>query len=378
MPRRFNTSGPNRPAEHYTLPVLARLPQVRELVQQKLYFVLHAPRQVGKTTSLLALAQELSAEGDYAAVLLSMEQGEPFSHDPGAAELAVLESWRGSAEAWLPAELQPPPWPEAPPGGRIGAALRTWARVAPRPLVVFLDEFDALRDRALVSVLRQVRAGFSMRPEHFPWSLALIGLRDVRDYRVSTSEEGRLGTASPFNIKAESLTLRNFSHAEVTELYGQHAQETGQSFADEAIALVHSLTQGQPWLVNALGRQLTEVLVTDRSRTIEVQDVQRAKDILIRRQDTHLDSLMDRLREPRVRALLEPMLAGTAPGDVPEDDRRFAIDLGLLRRSELGGLEVANPIYREIIVRTLASGPSDALPQIPTTWLTPDGDLDQA
>jgi hypothetical protein len=376
VPRFFNTTGPNNPADHYT--VLGRLPGVRRLVDQKLYFVLHAPRQVGKTTALLSLAQELTAEGRYAAVLLSMEQGAPFSDDPGAAELAVLGSWRGSATAWLPPDLQPPPWPEAAPGDRLGAALRAWATASPRPLVVFLDEIDALRDDTLISTLRQIRAGFPTRPAHFPWSMALIGLRDVRDYKISTSPEGRLGTASPFNIKAESLTLRNFTADEVAALYGQHTAETGQPFEPEAVARAFELTQGQPWLVNALARQLTEVLVPDPSQAITAEAVNTAKELLIRRQDTHLDSLMDRLREPRVRAILEPMLAGETPGDVPEDDRRFTIDLGLLRRSPLGGLEVANPIYKEIIVRTLAGGTSDALPKIPTTWLAPDGTLDEA
>jgi hypothetical protein len=376
--RFFNTSGPNNPAKHYTLSVLGRLPGVRRLIEQELYFVLHAPRQVGKTTALLSLAQELTAEAQHAAVLLSMEQGSPFSDDPGAAELAVLESWRGSAEAWLPPELQPPPWPEVAPGSRIGAALRDWARASCRPLVVFLDEIDALHDDTLISVLRQIRAGFPTRPTHFPVSLALIGLRDVRDYKVRTSAEGRLGTSSPFNIKAESLTLRNFTAPEVTSLYEQHTAETGQVFEPDALARAFELTQGQPWLVNALARQLTEVLVPDPSQAITAADVDESKHLLIRRQDTHLDSLMERLREPRVRAILEPMLAGETPGDVPEDDRRFVVDLGLMRRSELGGLEVANPIYREIIVRKLAGGPSDALPQIPTTWLAPDGTLDES
>lgn len=378
MPRFFNTSGPNRIARNYTLPVLARLPEVRGLVEHELYFVLHAPRQVGKTTTLLTLAQELTAEGKHTAVLLSMEQGAPFWNDPGAAELAVLGSWRGSAQAWLPPDLQPPPWPEAAPGDRIGAALRMWAEASPRPLVVFLDEIDALQGEALVSVLRQIRAGYPTRPGHFPSSLALIGLRDVRDYKVASGSDGRLGTASPFNIKAESLTLRPFTEAEVVDLYAQHTAETGQSFEPAALERAYVLTQGQPWLVNALARQLTEVLVPERTQPITVVHVDEAKEVLIRRQDTHLDSLMDRLREPRVRAILEPMLAGDTPGDIPEDDRRFIVDLGLLRRSPLGGLEVANPIYQEIIVRTLAGGTSDALPQIPTTWLHPDGTLDEA
>jgi hypothetical protein len=376
--RFFNTSGPNNPADHYTISVLERLPGVRKLIEQKQYLVLHAPRQVGKTTTLLSLAQELTAEGRYAAVLLSMEQGAPFSDDPGAAELAMLGSWRGSAEAWLPAELRSPPWPDAAPGDRLGAALREWARASPRPLVVFLDEIDALQNDTLISALRQIRAGFPTRPAHFPWSLALIGLRDVRDYKVADSSEGRLGTASPFNIKAESLTLRNFTEQEVASLYGQHTAETGQVFTPEARARAFELSQGQPWLVNALARQLTEVLVPDLGQPITAADVDEAKELLIRRQDTHLDSLMDRLREPRVKAILEPMLAGGTPGDIPEDDRRFVVDLGLMRRSPLGGLEVANPIYREIIVRTLTGGPSDALPKIQTTWLAADGTLDEA
>jgi hypothetical protein len=377
VPRFFNTAGPNDPERHYTLPVLARLPDVRKLIDRGLYFVLHAPRQVGKTTTLLRLGRELTAEGKYVAVLLTMEQGAPFSDDPGAAELAVLGSWRRWAAAWLPPELAPPPWPDAAPGERLGAALTAWARAASRPLVVFLDEIDALQDDALISVLRQIRAGYPARPTHFPWSLALCGLRDVRDYKVATGSGGRLGTASPFNIKAESLTMRNFTRDEVAELYGQHTTETGQTFLTDAVDRAFELTQGQPWLVNALAAQLTEVLVPDPAQPITALHVEEAKEILIRRQDTHLDSLMERLREPRVRAILEPMLAGSTPGDVPEDDRRFVVDLGLLRRSDLGGLVVANPIYREIIVRALASGARDALPQIPATWLTPDGRLDK-
>jgi hypothetical protein len=135
VPRSFNTAGPNDPSDHYTLPALARLPDVYRLIEKKRYFVLHAPRQVGKTTTLLTLGHELTAEGRYGAVLLTMEQGAPFGRDVGAAELAILDSWRGRAEARLPPDLLPPPWPSAPPGGRINAALRAWARAADLGLV---------------------------------------------------------------------------------------------------------------------------------------------------------------------------------------------------------------------------------------------------
>lgn len=377
MGRFFNTAGPNKPEQHYTLPVLARIPDVHQLIDRGLCFVVRAPRQVGKTTALLHLGRELTAAGAYVAVLVSMEGGAPFPHDPGAAELAILDAWRQRAAARLPPELQPPPWPDANPGARIGAALAAWARAAPRPLVVFLDEIDALQDETLVSVLRQIRDGYDDRPTDFPHSLALVGLRDVRDYKIAAGSKGRVGSASPFNIKAESLVLRNFTQDEVAALYGQHTAETGQMFAPVAVARAFELTEGQPWLVNALARQLTQVLAPDRTQPISAAMVDEARDILIRRQDTHLDSLIERLREPRVQAIIEPMLAGEDLGDVPADDIRFAIDLGLVRLSSTGGLVVANPIYREVIVRTLAGTPRASLPQIPVTWLTPEGRLDK-
>lgn len=377
MPRFFNIGGPCNPADHYMLSPLGRLPKLRSTIDRKQYFVVHAPRQTGKTTALQALAARLSEEGRYAAVLVTAELGATGRGgvlDVGAAEAAMLGEW-ALAAADLPAELRPPPWPAAEPMQRIHAALTAWAEHCPRPLVVFIDEIDALRDDVLISVLRQLRAGHRRRPKHFPWSLALVGLRDVRDYELDDDEQGRIGTSSPFNIKEESLTLAYFSRDEVAELYAQHTEETGRRFEPEAVTRAYELSGGQPWLVNALAYHVVEAQEAEGRDVVVAVDVDRAARLIIERQDTHLDSLSARLREPRIRALVEPMLAGGALGDVPRDDQRFAVDLGLLRLSEEGGLEVANPIYREVIVRELASGPRAALPRIRASWLDAEGRL---
>ncbi len=331
------------------LPALRRLPEVGPLIEQESYFVLHAPRQVGKTTALRALAEQLTASGRYAALHLSCEEGEAAGDDFAEAQRAILSQLRRNAELFLPTELHPSPFPDAPDSTLLGAALSAWARVCPRPLVLFFDEIDALRGQSLLSVLRQLRAGFPNRPRFFPASVVLCGLRDVRDYKVTSGERDHLGTSSPFNIKVESLTLRNFTRDEVAELYQQHTTDTGQVFLPEAIDRAFHWTQGQPWLVNALARQMVEQLVPDRSQPLTAAHVDAAKEILLRRQDTHLDSLAERLREPRVRRVLEPILAGLTLGQVPEDDLRFIQDLGLVRMASTGGLEVANPLYRELM-----------------------------
>jgi hypothetical protein len=355
MARFFNTAGPCRSEIHYTLSSRDRLPNIQKLIQQQSYFVLHAPRQTGKSTAMLELATELTDAGQFTAILLSAEVGAAFPSDPGAAELAMLGSWQRVARQRLPEALQPPTWATASPGQRIQAALQSWAERSPRPLVIFIDEIDAIQDETLVSMLRQLRDGFPDRPTGFPLSVGLIGLRDVRDYKVTWAGNEtlnqRLNTASPFNIKVASLILRDFNREEVASLYQQHRDETGQFFTEGAIDRVFELTQGQPWLVNAIAKEITEELVPDVAVAIGVNHVNIAKEILIQRRDTHIDSLAERLGETRVRAIVEPMLAGQELGIIPSDDIQFVIDLGLVRRHPQGGLEIANPIYNELVAR---------------------------
>ena len=256
MSKWFNTAGPCQADIHYMLSANDRLPEIVNLIAQRNYFVIHAPRQVGKTTAMLSLAQELTASGQYTAVMLSLEVGAVFSHDPELAGRAILDEWQDAIKFYLPLELQPSQGIIGTSGRHIGAFLASWSQESPRPLVVFLDEIDALSDETLVSVLRQIRSGFPRRPQGFPQSVALVGMRDVRDYKYASGESDRLNTSSPFNIKVRSFTLSNFTLEDVRNLYQQHTDATGQVFTPEAVDLAFHWTQGQPWLVNAIAKEI--------------------------------------------------------------------------------------------------------------------------
>jgi hypothetical protein len=376
MPRWFNTAGPCQSDIHYMLPPTQRLPDLERLIEQRSYFVVHAPRQTGKSTAMLALAQQLTESGRYASVMLSVEVGNPFNAHPEQAERVILDAWLSRARVYLPETLVPSiDWTEAEPGRRISYTLQKWSEASPLPLVIFIDEIDALENETLLMVLRQLRDGYPIRPRSFPHSLGLIGLRDVRDYKVASGGSERLDTASPFNIKVESLMLRNFNAPEVAELCTQHTIATGQVFSPEALDRLYELTQGQPWLVNALARQMTEVIAPDPAIALTVVEVEQAKEILIARKDTHLDSLAKRLEEGRIRRIIEPMIAGQELRNVSNEDIQFVLDLGLCQMKE-GGLVIANAIYREVLPRVLAFVPQASLPQISPTWLTATGELD--
>jgi hypothetical protein len=197
MGRRFNTAGPCLPAYHYMIPPLRRLPEAPGLVGQLGYFVVHAPRQTGKTTTLAALANELTATGEYAALHFSCELGRAAGDNYGAAQRGILQRIRRRANAALPAELRPPPWPAVGDENLLGDALAAWAVACPRPLVLFFDEIDALHGRSLISVLSQLRDGYYERPGGFPASVALCRLRDVRDYKAASGGDPPAGSARP-------------------------------------------------------------------------------------------------------------------------------------------------------------------------------------
>jgi len=374
--RFFNTAGPCNTAKHYTLPSEARLPGIDRLISRELYFILHAPRQTGKTTAMKALAQRLNAEGTYAGLYFSCETARPFPEDVYAAERAIGAAIRRTAAATLPEEQRLPPEVDAPVGGWLHAQLSAWAAACPKPLVLVFDEIDAVEGASLKSVLSQLRDGYISRSTApFPHSVVLCGVRDVRDYKVASGGSSRLGSSSPFNIKTKSLRLGNFSEADVRALYTQYTEESGQPFTDEALALAWHLSGGQPWLVNALAAQAVDELEIPLDRPITVDHIREAKERVILQRQTHLDSLLARLQEDRVRRVLEPIIAGSLP-DLPtfDDDFSYAVDLGLVTPTRPP--VIANPIYREVILRVLASGAEAGIIADRRGFILADGRLD--
>ncbi len=376
MSRFFNTSGPCEPKEHYMLPAEERLSDARRLIDLKRYFVLHAPRQTGKTTTVAALVASLTAEGRYTALLASCEEAQAVGEDIDRGIALILNQIEKEA-ADLPEALKPPPAAtvaDVDGAARLGNYLTLWAQRSPRPLVLFLDEIDSMMGRTLISVLRQLRVGYRHRPGRFPQTVALVGMRDVRDYKITKGEV--LHTSSPYNVKDRSFLLPNFTAEEVVTLVEQHSDETGQVFTDEVKAGVFELTRGQPWLVNALARQLVEDEVPDLGTAIERGHLEAAKEALIQRRETHLDSLIDRLREDRVRRVVEPIVAAEYPFDeVFDDDIQYVKDLGLVAQGDSATLEIANPIYREVVPRALTAAVEAYLPVVRGAYVAEDGSL---
>ena len=383
--RKFNTEGPVVARDHYCVPPLERvdLRQILELVADRRYFVLHAPRQTGKTSALLALRDLLNsgAEGDYRCVYVNVEAGQAMREDVQRAMRVILGELASRARSLGDGFLY-----EAWPGilatfgeGAFGEALTLWCEEsAPTPVVLLIDEIDALIGDTLIAVLRQLRARYDRRPTGFPQSVVLCGIRDVRDYRIrSSAENAAIAGGSAFNVKAESLRLGDLTEAEVQALLAQHTGETGQAFAPAALETIWRQTRGQPWLVNALCRRTCfggAAAAHDRSRTITAGDVLNAQEHLILSRQTHLDQLADKLQEDRVRRVVEPLLSGASDDESSARDLEYVRDLGLIARDDPP--HIANPIYAEVVPRELTAGVQAKLIQDAAWYVDADGGLD--
>ena len=385
--RFFNTEGPVRPDDHYHIPPLDRvnLDELLGLVRDKRYFVLHAPRQTGKTSALLALRDRLNAGSRHRCVYVTVEAAQPARENVAEAMRVILYQLESEEQATLGANALAEIWPgaleRAGPLGALRASLERWCMADPRPLVLLIDEIDTLVGDTLLSVLRQLRAGYPHRPGRFPHSVILCGVRDVRDYRIySTAQNAMILGGSAFNIKSESLRLGDFTEEEVRTLLAQHTEETGQAFTEGALEAVRKRSAGQPWLVNALCREacFKSEAGRDRTRGIAAEDVLDAQERLILRRDTHIDDLANKLREERVRRVVEPILAGASESAWSTEDVAYVHDLGLIALDADGTPRIANPIYAEVVPRHLNHAVQMGLPQRMAWYVDADGGLDVA
>jgi hypothetical protein len=354
--------------------------QLDRYIADKLYWVLHAPRQTGKTTFLQSWMREinkasLADETGAVACYISVEgcQGIP---EPERAMPALYTYIR---EAASQAGMPVPVTDDTSPMSMLYSILSKWAELmAPRPLVVLFDETDVLIDGTLISFLRQLRNGFAGRGVgKFPISIALVGMRDLKDYITAAKGGVPVNPGSPFNVKADSASLANFIKDDIVRLFAQRTTETGQHITPEALNYVYDQSRGQPWIVNSLFQRATmRVLDAKSTETVTIEHIREAREQMILARETHLDALAYRMENPAVRKMMEIFFSGDMDINLADSEGfRLCQDLGLVDIDD-GAPIIANPIYREVLARQITFSPQLSIPKPEWKWAKADGTLD--
>ena len=377
------------PEDHYYIPSRERIDweELHHLIGNKRYFILHAPRQTGKTSALFELMHELNGGDKYTALYINIEGAQTARNDVEAGISTVCSVLGGAADVYLK-EKRLREWyfsynTTVEAHDRLKSMLEYWAGINPKPIVLLIDEIDALIGDTLVSVLRQLRSGYNQRPEAFPQSVVLCGVRDIKDYRIHKSDGDIITGGSAFNIKSKSLTIGNFTFQEMKNLLLQHTDVTGQKFDDAIWPELWEDTQGQPWLVNALAYEMTyeDREARDPKVDITLEKYWAARERLIQSRATHLDQLTDKLSEPRVHQVISAILGSTdeesrLSNELSYDDQQYVQDLGLVKLKPQ--IRIANRIYREVIPRELTAATQNTIAHQTQWYVTEDHRLDMA
>ena len=355
----FNTAGPVNSEDHYCVPLSMRLDEqeLYQLIEQKKYFILHAPRQTGKTSAMKNLIKQLNREGTYTAFYLDVQVAQPCWENVDQALAVILQVLKNQAMMYFAPEdpifnvFEYVETEQVPTSSLLSTFLNRWSMQNARPIVLFIDEIDLLVGETLLSVLRQLKSGYDNRPGAFPQSICLMGVRDIRDYHLwSKRGQQMILEGSDFNIEAELLCFDNFTKAQVRDLYLQHTIETGQKFDEDAINYAFEMTQGQPWLVNALAYEACFKIVKNWSEPITKETIERAKEILITDRDIHLWLLVNRLKNVEFRKVIDAALGVTPMTPLCERAMREAVYCGLVK-IDAQSIKITNPIYKEMVTQ---------------------------
>jgi hypothetical protein len=373
QPKSFNFVGPWIKAEHYMLPPLPRLFEVRGLIDRKEYFVIYAPSQSGKTTGAEEEVQRINDEGQYYAIYCSLEFLGFFNDEDWAmkklvviltvalknSKVEALEKIEKDAE--FMANLKAKSDFKSYPAKSFLSAL---CQRLDKDLVIFFDDVDKLGDRVRLSFLFQLKTGYLERANiPFPRSIALIGERNVSKSVIKISEDSvPSATDGWFNIISKAIALANFTEEEVKALYGQHTEATGQVFEGQAVQRAWYWSEGQPRLVNTLASQAVEIiLANDYSKNITSQHIDESAEYLISQGDLYINHFLQILSETRTNRFIFPLLSASAQVPIKpdpkedlemfNDDFRFCLELGVLKKDPR--LRLANPIVANSIVRYL-------------------------
>jgi hypothetical protein len=148
--------------------------------------------------------------------------------------------------------------------------------VIEKPLILILDEFDALGKKAINTIVGAFRSIYNNRlieidkptdqKTYLLHSVALIGIRSVLGIE---SDKG-----SPFNVQ-RNLHIPNLTYQEVEGMFTWYEKESGQRVEKEVINNVYDETRGQPGLTCWFGELLTETYNEKKDQPINMENYER-------------------------------------------------------------------------------------------------------
>ena len=323
--REFNTSGPNIPDRHYTLPRLDWIEQGKQLVYKERYFTIWAPRQTGKSTYFRFLAEALQQEG-YKVCHVNFENFKDATIKAFLNEFhfKILKGWGLDFT-----------------GKDLQETFTTISQITDQKFVLIIDEVEGINTDFFGQFLHSIRNAYHSRSEHALKCVILVGVSNI----VGVVKDN----ASPFNI-TDNLNIPYFTDEETLELLNQHERETGQLFDPSVKAKISEITANQPGLVNGFAAKLVERFalkpLIEYADYIEIED-----DYLKYSLDKNVSNIIN--KGEKHRAFIEKLLFTETkiPFQIYREDIKELYVNGVITYDKDGFVTFKVPLYRKCLYR---------------------------
>jgi GTPase SAR1 family protein len=366
--RFYNNSGPVNEVDHLCVSPIKRLDtnKVWQLILQKKYFLICGPKQCGKTSYLLALAKTINRNNFAKCLYFNVESLRGVQENLEESIRSVLFEISSRArdtfgDDYLE-ELVMGILERRGPYQALNEFLTQWSKHSDKPIVLLVDEIDTLQDKVLTSILSQIRAGYDKRPAFFPQSIIFCATHDVIDKQ--------------FNIKDATLRLSFLRREDLDAMFKAQTEKHGIDIDKETIDRIWRYSAGQPWIISTLAGELFHEIAPAKGLSrISAEQVDEAIDNIIIKKGNHLEYLISKLQDDRVKRCLIPILSsGTLTQNIAEQDFTFIQELGLIKIER--NVEIANDLYKEIIPRALIGPVSYMINLDGEEFLQNDGRID--
>jgi len=318
--KRFNTSGPNIPEEHYTIERTNLIKKGIELVESKRYFTIWAPRQTGKSTYFRQLAEKLSTLGF---VTVQMN----FENFTDAKYSSFINRFLVKFEEQTKIKLT---------SDNIQDIFLEIERINDRKIVLVIDEVEGINPTYFGTFLHSIRNAYHSRQTHSLKSVILVGVSNI----VGVVSDN----ASPFNI-SDNLNVPYFTDKEVYDLLQQHESETGQLFDEKVKQKIIQITANQPGLVCGFAQKLVEDFPQNN---ITINEYLKVEDwYLTEAIDKNFANILNKAKEQR--SFVERLLftEEKIPFDIDRESIKLLHTNGLLKKDENGFVTFWVPFYKK-------------------------------
>jgi len=262
--RTFSSYGPVDKHCHYYVPREMHIETIYKQLTEGHYLTVWAPRQCGKTWIMNEVYRKLCENNDYCALKIDLENLKLVDHTE---TIIKNMSQRIIKKLKLPIHHD--------------IDLNTFDylfsnEMLEKPLILILDEFDALDENAIAFIVSIFRHIYNTRlsdnntllheKEYLLHGVALIGVRSVIGIE---NDRG-----SPFNIQ-RSIHIPNLSYDETKAMFHWYEKETGHILDQDVIEKIYHETSGHPALVSWFGELITEgyeAYVPDKTKPITMKD----------------------------------------------------------------------------------------------------------